>query len=58
MTKKFRKKLNGLKIGLAVVGFSGAVFYLTVPVNIISFFMYFFLAALCFPLIWDLIDRW
>ena len=58
MTKKYKPPLNKFKLALFVMGFCGAAFYLTVPVNVISFMLYFGLAALCLPLIWDLIDRW
>jgi|TARA_B100001079_G_C16304793_1_gene467238 hypothetical protein len=57
-SKKYKPPLNKFKLALFVVGFCGAAFYLTVPVNVISFMLYFGLAALCLPLIWDLIDRW
>jgi hypothetical protein len=51
-----KKKLNGLKVGLAGVGLVGAVFYVTFdPITILSYGLYILMAALTAPLIWDLL---
>jgi hypothetical protein len=46
-----KKKLNGLKVGLAGVGLVGAVFYVTFdPITILSYGLYILMAALMAPL--------
>ena len=47
---------NPFKIGLAVVGFFGALFYVTFdPITVISYTLYLFMAALMVPLLIDLL---
>jgi hypothetical protein len=50
------KKTNPFKVGLAAMGFFGAVFYVTFdPITIISYILYICMASLMLPLIWDLL---
>jgi|TARA_B100000959_G_scaffold262052_1_gene300109 uncharacterized membrane protein YhdT len=56
---KLKEKLKGLnkfKIALFIVGFCGAAFYITIPATIVSFILYFGLACLMLPLVWDLLE--
>ena len=52
-----KKKLNGLKIGLATMGLFGALFYVTFdPITVLSYMLYILMASLMIPLIWDLLS--
>jgi|TARA_B100000809_G_C15015472_1_gene486516 hypothetical protein len=52
---RLKRKINKFKLALAVTGVCGAAFFLTVPVGVVSFLLYFFLASLVIPFVWDLL---
>jgi predicted membrane-bound mannosyltransferase len=49
-----KKKVNKINLALAIIGISGAAFFVTAPAGVVTFLAYFFLASLVLPLVWDL----
>jgi len=50
------KDLSKFKIVLFIVGICGAAYYVTLSVSVLTFILYFGLASLTIPLIWDLLE--
>jgi hypothetical protein len=54
--KIFNKETNSFKLGLALMGLCGALFYVTFdPITILSYGLYILMASLMVPLILDLL---